>query len=67
MNLIAERLKLLRKEKKITQKELAELINVKRENIAKWETGVNKPTLEGIVNLADFFEVSLDWLVGRDK
>ena len=67
MNLIAERLKLLRKEKKITQKELAELINVKRENIAKWETGKCKPNYEGLEKIADFFEVSLDWLVGRDK
>ena len=62
-----EKLKELRKEKGFTQQEVADICGVKQTVYAKWEIGVNKPTLEGIVNLADFFEVSLDWLVGRDK
>ena len=67
MNLIAERLKLLRKEKKLTQTELAEQIGIKQNSYSDWETGKNEPSLEKLIVLADFFEVSLDWLVGRDK
>lgn len=67
MTLIAERLKFLRKEKKLTQKEIAEQIGIKRNTYSDWETGKNEPSLEKLIVLADFFEVSLDWLAGRDK
>ena len=67
MTLIAERLKLLRKEKKLTQTELGEKVGIKQSSYSDWETGKNEPSLEKLIVLADFFEVSLDWLVGRDK
>lgn len=67
MNLISERLKFLRKEKNLTQTEIAEQIGIKQNSYSDWETGKNEPSLEKLIVLADFFEVSLDWLVGRDK
>lgn len=65
--IFSERLKTLRKEKKLTQKEIAEQIGIKQNSYSDWETGKNEPSLEKLIVLADFFEVSLDWLVGRDK
>ena len=65
--IFSERLKTLRKEKKLTQKEIAEQIGIKQNSYSDWETGKNEPSLEKLIVLADFFEVSLDWMVGRDK
>lgn len=67
MKLIAERLKFLRKEKNLTQTELGEKVGIKRNTYSDWENGKTEPSLEKLIVLADFFEVSLDWLVGRDK
>ena len=65
--IFSERLKTLRKEKKLTQKELAEQIGISQKSYSHWETGKNEPSLENLIKLADLFEVSLDWLFGRDK
>lgn len=66
MNFFTDRLKTLRKEKKLTQKELAEQIGIKQNSYSDWETGKNEPNLENIVKLADLLDVSLDWLFGRE-
>ncbi|MFS9335227.1 helix-turn-helix domain-containing protein [Streptococcus peroris] len=65
MKVFSKRLKELRKEKKLTQKEIAEQIGIKRNTYSDWETGKNEPNFENLIKLADFFEVSLDWLFGR--
>lgn len=60
-----QRLKELRREKGLKQRELAELLGYTDRNIQKMEYGeVNVPALT-LIKLADFFEVSLDYLVGR--
>ncbi len=56
----------LREEKALTQKELAVLIGNVQRNISNWENGSNEPDCESIVKLADVFGVSLDELFGRD-
>lgn len=61
----SDRLKLLRKERKITQKELAEIINLSSGAIAMYETGNRTPDKEVLSAIADFFDVSLDYLLGR--
>ena len=48
----------LRKELNITQEELAEKLYVKRESISKWERGIQIPTVENIINLAEFYKVT---------
>ena len=63
--LFSERLKTLRKEKKLTQKELAEQIGISQKSYSHWETGKNEPSFENLIKLADLLEVSLDWLFGR--
>lgn len=67
MTYFTDKLKELRKEKKLTQKEIAEQIGIKQNSYSDWENGKTEPSLEKLIVLADFFEVSLDWLVGRDK
>ncbi len=56
----------LREEKALTQKELAALIGNVQRNISNWENGSNEPDCESIVKLADVFGVSLDELFGRE-
>lgn len=58
------RLKQLREEHKITQKELAEKINLTQSTIAHYEKGRKLPTIETLILLADFFKVSADYLLG---
>lgn len=65
MKVFSKRLKELRKEKKLTQQEIAELLGVKRNTYSDWENGKTEPNFENLIKLADFFEVSLDWLFGR--
>lgn len=64
--IFSERLKTLRKEKKLTQKELAEQIGISQKSYSHWESGKNEPSLENLIKLADLLEVSLDWLFGRE-
>lgn len=59
------RLKELREEKKITQKEVAEAIGGTQSNLAKWEKEKIQPAADMIIKLADFFGVSTDYLLGR--
>lgn len=61
-----EKLKMLRKKKGLTQQKLAEILGIKQNSYSDWETGKNEPSLENLVKLADLFEVSLDWLFGRE-
>lgn len=65
MKVFSERLKELRKEKQLTQQELAEILGVKRNTYSDWENGKSEPNYKKLVKIADFFGVSLDWLFGR--
>lgn len=60
-----ERVLALRTEKHITQQALADYLNVSRWSIHNYEAGKNRPDYEGLLMLADYFEVSLDYLTGR--
>ena len=54
----------LRKEKKLKQDELGEILNVDRTAVGKWEQGKNKPNADMLVVIADYFGVSTDYLLG---
>lgn len=60
-----ERLKQLRKEKNLTQTELGNKINVTKVSISGYESGNRSPDTDTLQRLADFFEVSTDYLLGR--
>jgi transcriptional regulator with XRE-family HTH domain len=57
------RLKALRKERKLTQKEAAAQIGVQATHLNKYEAGMHAPPLEKIIALADLYSVSLDFLI----
>lgn len=60
------RLKELRTEKHLTQKQLAEKLGYNQSMICFWERGVNEPTESAIRKVALFFEVSADYLLGLE-
>ncbi|MDE5756205.1 MAG: helix-turn-helix domain-containing protein [Clostridia bacterium] len=63
-----ERLYQLRKQKYISQEELADTLNLSRQSISKWELDQTYPDIDNLVRLAEYFEVSVDYLVtGEDK
>jgi len=64
-NKFSDRIKTLRKEKAITQEKLAEIIQVSQKTIAHLENDYRKPSYELLIALADYFNVSLDYLTGR--
>lgn len=59
-----ERMKSIRKSKKITQKQLAQTVDVYQSRIARWESGVNEPSIEMLKKLAEALDTSIDYLVG---
>ena len=58
-----ENLQKLRKEKNISQEQLAEELHVSRQTIGKWENGVTYPETECLIQISDFFGVSIDILL----
>ena len=65
MDLFAVRLQELRKEKKVPQKDLAERLGISVRAYHYYEEGKRYPDFQGLLTLADFYGVSLDYLVGR--
>ena len=59
------RLKELREEKNLSQNDLAKEINTSQRNIGRWENGTNEPTAGFVVALANYFQCSIDYLLGR--
>lgn len=55
----------LRQDSGLTQKELGRILSVSTGTISNYENGVHYPDLEKLVALADFFQVSTDYLLGR--
>lgn len=65
MATFADRLKQLRIEKRITQEKLADKFFITKSAISKYEHGVNAPENKLLQDMADFFDVSVDYLLGR--
>jgi transcriptional regulator with XRE-family HTH domain len=63
--LLKERLKELRKEKGVTQNEVATPLGVDRSTYGKYETGDSIPDIDKLMWLAEYFDVSVDYLLGR--
>ena len=64
-NIIKDRLRSLRKEKSIYQKDLADKLHITRATIASYETGKSLPSLEIVLKYADYFNCSTDYILGR--
>lgn len=64
-DLIAKRLKGLREAAKLSQAKLSKELDVKQPLIARYETAINTPAYGVLIQYADYFDVSCDYLLGR--
>ncbi|MBR6703480.1 MAG: helix-turn-helix transcriptional regulator [Clostridia bacterium] len=62
---LSDNIKNLRKEKNVTQDVLAKELNVSLKTVSHWETGYTEPSVAQLIQLACFFDVSVDELVGK--
>ena len=67
MDVFGELMAELRQDKGLTQKELGRILSVSTGTISNYENGVHYPDLDKLVQLADFFQVSTDYLLGRQE
>ncbi|MGN0796033.1 MAG: helix-turn-helix domain-containing protein [Christensenellales bacterium] len=67
MKIFAQRLLELRNERHVSQATLAKAIGVSDSIICYWETDRSEPTGINLVKLADYFDVSVDYLLGREN
>ena len=63
--MFSERFLKLRKERDLTQKQLASELHFSENAIQNYERKRSNPTYDALIHIADFFNVSLDYLVGR--
>ncbi|MGN0327248.1 MAG: helix-turn-helix transcriptional regulator [Lachnospiraceae bacterium] len=61
---VGKMISILRSERELTQRDLASLLNVSNGAVGMWETGKRQPDLNMILNIAKFFDVSVDYLLG---
>ena len=64
-NKFSERLKELRREKNLLQSELAKDLHVCKSAISGWEIGRNQPNYDLLIEIAEYFEVTIDYLLGK--
>lgn len=62
-----EVIQLLMMSRHMNKSELAKAIGVSSGNLSDWANGRSQPSVEKLIRMADYFDVSLDYLVGRDK
>ena len=61
---IHERLKDLREDHDLTQKDIADLLHTTRQQVSKWETGLQMMGVDKYIILAQYYNVSVDYLLG---
>lgn len=66
MDKLANRLKELRRLSNLTQRQTSLKLGVTERSYQRFESGENKPSLSNLIELANIFNVSLDFLVGRE-
>lgn len=65
--MIGQTIRGLRKQRKISQTELAKILHVSQQTVTAWETGKAEPSSSAISSLADYFNVTTDYLLGRPE
>lgn len=60
-----ERLHFLRKERKLKQEEAAKLLDISISSYRRYEQGLREPTISVLWRIADFYHVTVDYLIGR--
>lgn len=64
MSLFHERIKFLRVEKKLTQKQMAEMVETTERAYQYYESGTREPNVETLIKISNLFSVSTDYLLG---
>lgn len=64
--MVSERIKRLREQKRMTQADLAKRLGITRSSVNAWEMGISVPSTQYVVELAELFSVSTDYLLGVD-
>lgn len=64
--MFAKQIKNLRQSRELNQVQLAEKLGVTKQSISNWENDNIMPSIDMLVRVADFFQVSTDYLLGRD-
>lgn len=67
MTIFCERLIEQRKLNKITQRQMAEYLKIAQPSYIRYEKGTSEPNLENLKKIADYFDVSVDYLLGRTE
>lgn len=65
--MLQDTLKRLRRERNLTQAQLAERLNLSQATIGSWESGVRRPDIDMLPVIADFYGVTVDTLLGTEK
>ena len=65
--MLSEKLYKLRKNSGLSQEQLAEQLNVSRQAISKWESGIATPESEKLITISNYFGVSVDYLLKDDE
>ena len=66
MNIFAKRIKELRQDSGLAQKELSYILNIERTTLTGYETGRRMPDAEMICSIADYFHISVDFFLGHE-
>ena len=64
--MIAEKIKLLREKRNMTQTDVAKELGITRSSVNAWEMGISVPSTQYVIELAKLFGVSTDYLLGLD-
>ena len=64
---VRDRIQLLRREKGLSQEELAEKLGISRQAVAKWEGGLSYPDLDNLITLSKLFHISIDQLLMTEE
>lgn len=65
--MIVNRFRELRNSRKLSQKDLAQALKISQQTVASWECGRTEPSNEYLKSIADYFNVSADYLLGRES
>lgn len=64
--MLSKQLKKLRNQKGLTQQQLANYLHVSKSSVGLWETNKREPDIDILITLADFYGVSVDYLLGHE-
>lgn len=62
-----ENLKILRKKRNLSQQRLADILHISQQSVYKYENDITSPDIETLMRMADFFETSVDYIIGHSE